>query len=201
MVSQRIIGLTGGIACGKSLGADYLQRTYGLRILDADSLAREAVQPGTGIYRAIIEHYGTNVVLADGHLDRRQLGQIIFRDTQERSWLEQLIHPYVGDRLVKLSQAIADPVIVWVVPLLFEAQMTELVTEIWVVACPESLQQQRLIARDRLSLEDANARIQSQMPLTEKIARADHVLWNNGEADALYAAIDRAWNHPITSLD
>ncbi|MDG2990042.1 dephospho-CoA kinase [Candidatus Synechococcus calcipolaris G9] len=194
MVSQRIIGLTGGIACGKSLGADYLQRTYGLPILDADRLAREAVEPGTWIHGAIIERYGSNIILGDGSLDRRQLAQIIFRDAGERSWLEQLIHPYVGDRLVKLTQAIAEPVIVWVVPLLFEARMTGLVTEIWVVACPESLQRQRLIARDRLSLEDANARIRSQMPLTEKIAQANHVLWNDGEPDALYAAIDQAWH-------
>lgn len=189
-----IIGLTGGIASGKSLAADYIQRTYAPTIFDADRLAREAVEPGKAIYKAILKRYGQDFTLADGTLNRQRLGERVFINADERVWLEQLIHPYVGDRLVALTQASQAPIIIWVVPLLFEAKMDAWVTEIWLVACDEARQQKRLMARDRLTVEAAQSRIDSQMPLADKIAQADQVLWNNGDPQELYAAIDQAWN-------
>lgn len=193
MAPARIIGLTGGIATGKTTVAAYLAAAYGLPILDADLYARAAVAPGSEGLAKIRDRYGPELLLADGSLDRQRLGEIVFNDLQERQWLEAQIHPQVRDRLQrdaeKLSQA---AVIVMVIPLLFEAEMTDLVTEIWVVTCREDQQRQRLIQRNHLTLEQAMARINSQMTLAEKITQAAIVLDNSGSLAALQQQIDRA---------
>jgi len=191
----RIIGLTGGIATGKTTVANYLGAVYHLPILDADIYAREAVQPESAIFHRIVERYGTSIVLPDGTLNRPELGKIIFSNIDERRWLEAQIHPFVRDRLISVSQVemakFADK-IVMVVPLLFEAQMTDLVTEIWVVNCPLERQIQRLMLRDRLTNEQAMDRINSQMPLSEKCDRADIVLDNSSTLEFLLLQIDSA---------
>ncbi|NCJ05269.1 dephospho-CoA kinase [Synechococcales cyanobacterium C] len=192
---SRIIGLTGGIATGKSMVAADLEARHQVPVLDADVLARELVQPGTMALKQICDRYGDGILQANGQLDRPQLGQIIFADAAERRWLESVIHPGVRTALCagrqKWVQA-AIPVGVMVVPLLFEAQMTDLVDEIWVVACPLAIQIERLMGRDRISLEQAQARIASQMPLATKIAQATVVLSNDGSLAALQAQIDAA---------
>jgi len=191
----RIIGLTGGIATGKTTVANYLAAVYHLPILDADIYAREAVQPESAIFRRIVERYGTRIVLPDGTLNRPELGKIIFSNTDERGWLEAQIHPFVRDRLISGSQmemAKSADKIIMVVPLLFEAQTTDLVTEIWVVNCPLERQVQRLMLRDRLSNEQAMNRINSQMPLSEKCDRADIVLDNSSTLESLLLQVDSA---------
>ncbi len=191
----RIIGLTGGIATGKTTVANYLADVYHLPILDADIYAREAVQPESAIFHRIVERYGTSIVLPDGTLNRPELGKIIFSNIDERRWLEAQIHPFVRDRLISVSQmemAKSADKIVMVVPLLFEAQITNLVTEIWVVNCPLERQLQRLMLRDRLSNEQAMNRINSQMPLSEKCDRADIVLDNSSTLEFLLLQIDSA---------
>ena len=193
MNPRRIIGLTGGIATGKTTVSKHLSTVHQLPVLDADVYARAAVQPGSPILRAIADRYGTDILLPDGALDRQRLGNIVFQDSAERRWLEQQIHPYVRDRFAKAMQDFADDqTVVQAIPLLFEAGLTEQVTEIWMVACSETQQLARLMQRDPLSLEQAKARIASQMPLAEKVARADVVLDNSGEIDALLAKVDRA---------
>jgi dephospho-CoA kinase len=190
---QRIVGLTGGIATGKSTVAGYLAN-LGAPILDADVYARQAVQPGFQVLNLIAQRYGLPVVSSDGQLNRKALAEIVFSNQSERLWLEAQIHPYVRDRLqTELQFLLHAPVVVMVVPLLFEAQMTDLVTEIWVVACPQSVQLQRLITRDALTLDQAKARIASQLPLSEKIAQADVVLDNSSSRAALLEQVDRAW--------
>ncbi|WP_446373477.1 dephospho-CoA kinase [Coleofasciculus sp. D1-CHI-01] len=189
---KRIIGLTGGIGTGKTTVSNYLADTYQLPILDADSYARDAVQPGSPVLNRIITRYGSDVKLADRTLNRKRLGEIVFPNPKERQWLEQQIHPYVRDRIESQLNILESPTVVLVIPLLFEANMTDLVTEIWVVSCPQEQQIQRIQERDRLSLEQAQSRLNSQLPLAEKVARADVVLDNSSTRDSLLQQVDRA---------
>lgn len=189
---KRIIGLTGGIGTGKTTVSNYLADTYQLPILDADSYARDAVQPGSPVLNRIITRYGSDVKLADRTLNRKRLGEIVFPNPKERQWLEQQIHPYVRDRIKSQLNTLESETVVLVIPLLFEANMTDLVTEIWVVRCPQDQQIQRIQERDRLSLEQAQSRLDSQLPLAEKVARADVVLDNSSTRDSLLQQVDRA---------
>lgn len=198
--NPRKIGLTGGVGMGKSTVSRYLETAYQIPVLDADVYARAAVEPGSPILERIVNRYGPNLLQPDGTLDRRALGDIVFQQPQERHWLEQQIHPNVRDRFQQaLTDLSHEPIVVLSIPLLFEANLTHLVNEIWVVYCTEAQQQQRLIHRDRLSPEQAIARIQSQMPIAEKIARADVVLDNRGDQAGLLRQIDRALARSLPS--
>jgi dephospho-CoA kinase len=194
----RVIGLTGGIATGKSTVARVLARDYGLPVLDADDLAREAVLPGSVGLLKLSERYGSGILLNDGTLDRAQLARLIFENSREKAWVEALIHPYVRccleaerDRL-KSDRA----TLVMVIPLLFEARMTDLVSEIWVVSCTPAQQLTRLMHRSGLTQADAQARIDSQMPLSQKSALADLTLDNSGSIESLHGQIDRSIIEP-----
>lgn len=195
----RAIGLTGGIATGKTAISNYLADTYKFPILDADIYAREAVHPGSPILNSIVERYGADILLPDGNLNRSELGNIIFCNASERQWLEQQIHPYVRRRFVEgtqiciaaLSQVSQNTLtFVLVVPLLFEAQMTDLCTEIWVVYCSPEVQLERLMQRDGLSCDRASARINAQMPIAQKCQKADVVLDNSSTLDSLFLQVD-----------
>lgn len=188
---KRIIGLTGGIGTGKTTISNYLAQHHQLPVLDADIYAREAVQPGSPILSEIFERYGVAVKLPDATLNRKGLGDIIFNHPDEKQWLEQQIHPYVRDRIQSELDTIIAPTLVLVIPLLFEAEMTDLVTEIWVVSCSPEQQLQRMMERDQLSLEQAQARINNQLPLEEKMARADVVLNNSSTLEALLQQVDK----------
>lgn len=188
---QRLIGLTGGIATGKTTVSNYLANTYNLPIFDADIYAREAVEPGSPILDRIVERYGKNILTSDGKLDRKQLGNIVFNRVNERHWLEQQIHPYVRDRFQKaIKELPLNATAVLAIPLLFEAKITNLVTEIWVVFAEKQQQLDRLIKRDGLSLEQAEARINSQMSLEEKCQMADVVLDNSSSLEKLLQQVD-----------
>ncbi len=189
---KRIIGLTGGIGTGKTTVSNYLRQRYQLPVLDADIYARDAVQLGSAILSKIFERYGVSVQLPDGTLNRKGLGEIIFSNPDERKWVEQQIHPYVRDRFQSELDTLVAPTIVLVVPLLFEAGMTDLVTEIWVVSCSPQQQLKRLMERDCLSLEQAQARLNNQLPLHEKVARANVVLDNSSTLEVLLKQVDLA---------
>ncbi|AFY34379.1 dephospho-CoA kinase [Calothrix sp. PCC 7507] len=191
-MTKRIIGLTGGIATGKTTVANYLASAYNLPILDADIYARDAVSVGSPILSAIAQRYGEQILLDDGSLNRQKLGEIIFNYQDERNWIESLIHPFVGDRFLKAISETPSQTLVLVIPLLFEAQMTNLVTEIWVVRCSESEQLRRLIQRNHLNQEQAQARINSQLSIEKKIALADIVLDNSFTIEVLMKQIDAA---------
>ena len=199
----RIVGLTGGIATGKTAVSNYLALTYNFPIFDADIYAREAVRPGSPILDAIVERHGVSILLPDGNLNRSQLGNIIFCNPAERLWLEQLIHPYVRRRLIEATQSYISQLshvssntltVVLVVPLLFEANMTDLCTEIWVVCCSPEVQLQRLMKRDGLSCSTARARINTQLPIAQKCQQADVVLDNSSTLEELKAQIDAIVN-------
>ena len=213
---MRLIGITGGIGTGKSTVTSYLQTQYHLPIWDADIYARSAVSLNSPILKQIIQRYGNGILQADGTLDRRRLGKVIFDSLDERHWLEAQIHPYIRncfEREISLAQErlystavlseerIFNPAAnsidkystaVLAVPLLFEAQMTDLVTEIWVVSCDAVTQVDRIMTRDNLTKAEAKIRIDSQMPLTDKIAQADVNLDNSTTIADLERQIDRA---------
>ncbi|MBW4686959.1 MAG: dephospho-CoA kinase [Komarekiella atlantica HA4396-MV6] len=191
-MTKRIIGLTGGIATGKTTVANYLASAYNLSVLDADIYARDAVSTGSPILDAIAQRYGEQILLPDGSLNRQKLGEIIFNHQDERNWVEELIHPYVRDRFLQAITQSSLPTLVLVVPLLFEAEMTHFVTEIWVVRCSQEQQLQRLIQRNHLNREQAKARIHSQLSLEEKVTRADIVLDNSFTLEALLKQVDVA---------
>ena len=194
---QRRIGLTGGIATGKSSVGHWLAAVAGLPVLDADRYAREALAPGSPGAQAVLERYGAAVLEPAGAapgageaamvLDRSALGRIVFHDPAERRWLEQLVHPLVRARFEQELAAGADaPELVLMVPLLFEAGLTGLCSEVWLVDCEEGQQLQRLIARDHCSEAEARARIAAQWPLARKRPLADAVIDNSrGGGDLL----------------
>ncbi|AFY77498.1 dephospho-CoA kinase [Pleurocapsa sp. PCC 7327] len=190
---RRLIGITGGIATGKSTVSQYLADTYKLPILDADLYAREAVQTNSPILFNIFKRYGDRVQLPDGSLNRKQLGEIIFNNLEEKNWLESQIHPYVRERFQSEIERTDARTIALVIPLLFEAKMTDLITEIWLIYCSFQEQIRRLIERDKLSKEQAIARIQSQIPIEEKVAWADVILDNSSTLENLFRQIDDAF--------
>jgi dephospho-CoA kinase len=188
---MRLIGITGGIGTGKSTVTNYLQVRYNLPIWDADLYARSAVAISSPILVAISQRYGTDILQPDGTLDRHHLGKIIFGDLAERQWLESQIHPYVRNCFeMEISRLRSDGTAVLAIPLLFEANMTDLVTEIWVVSCDQSTQLERVMARDRSTAAEAQVRIDSQMSLSEKIVLADVNLDNSANITELERQID-----------
>ncbi len=188
-VNRRIIGLTGGIATGKSAVGKILA-TNGFPIADADIIARAAVAPGFLALTQIAQRYGSLVLLDDGNLNRSALAKILFHDPVERQWIEQCIHPFVRQKLIDFCNEHQEACLI--IPLLFEAKMTDLVTEIWVVTCSPEVQRQRLAQRDHLDAQQIEARLQSQWPLAQKEALATVILDNNGDLDSLVLQVHRA---------
>ena len=199
MGQARHIGLTGGIATGKSTVARLLSNRHGIPVLDADRFAREALAPGNEATQAVFRRYGPAVCAGpsseDGPcLDRAALARIVFADSGERLWLEQLVHPIVRDRFAAGLQALAGaPVVVLMIPLLFEAGLEPLCSEIWVVDCgSEEEQIRRLQARDGITNQEARARLNAQWPMAAKRARAHVVIHNSGPEANLIAQVDGA---------
>ena len=192
---QRRIGLTGGIASGKSSAGKLLQEKHGLAVLDADRYARDALAPGTTASQAVLNRYGHRVFYRD-HLDRKALGEIVFNNPNERLWLEQLVHPVVNQmmdqEIIRLADAKA---IVLMIPLLFETGLDSLCTEIWLVDCDEKQQIERLIIRDNCTNQQALARINAQWPLARKRLLADRVINNRNGSDELEIEVAVALNH------
>jgi dephospho-CoA kinase len=189
---QRRIGLTGGIASGKSTVGRLLE-ARGLPVLDADRFAREALTPGSEGAEAVLKRYGERVRASDDSgIDRAALGRIVFADAAERRWLERLVHPMVRERFeTELRRLVDTPAVVLMIPLLFEAGLEELCSEVWLVDCEESQQLERLQARDGLGMEDARARLAAQWPLANKRALADVVIDNRGYHADLAASLPR----------
>lgn len=191
-----VLGLTGGIGCGKSTVSQHLA-TLGARVLDGDRVARDIVQPGEPGLQRIVERFGAAMLLPDGQLDRPRLGQVIFADTQARHDLNALLHPLIRERLEEaVAQARADGVRVCVldVPLLLE--MPELAAScdaVWTVECAPATQVQRIVARNGLSANDARARIASQWPAQRRKAAATAVLDNDGTLAELHTRIAQLW--------
>lgn len=193
------IGLTGGIASGKSTVAHRLAER-GAVIIDADQLSREVVAPGTAGLRAVVERFGEQVLATDGSLNRAALGRIVFDDRQARSDLEAIIHPAVRARAAELSAAAdQDSVVVQVIPLLVETGQSDAFDQVWVVDVDPAVQLARLQQRDGLSAAEAQARVQAQASRAQRLAVADVVLVNDGSAEQLRQSVDQEWESLLGS--
>ncbi|MGC8228758.1 dephospho-CoA kinase [Pseudobacillus badius] len=177
-----VIGLTGGIASGKSTVSRLLQE-MGYTIVDADVAARAVVEPGRPALAQIAEAFGQEMLLADGSLDRGRLGDLIFHNEEHRKKLNSIVHPAVRQFMLAekdAAMAAGKQTVIMDIPLLYESELTWMVEKVIVVYTDETTQLDRLIARNSLSAEAAKARIASQLPLAEKAKKADAVINNNG---------------------
>jgi dephospho-CoA kinase len=195
---QRRIGLTGGIATGKSSVANLLRLKYHLPLLDADRYAREALAPGTKACDAVLKHFGIAITNSNQpkSINRKALGEIVFNQPSERLWLEKLIHPIVQRHIAQeLTKLAAVPTVILMIPLLFEAGLESLCTEIWLVDCTEEQQLERLIKRDQCSIQEALARINAQWPLARKRLLVDKLIDNSGSSEQLEKSVAFALDH------
>jgi dephospho-CoA kinase len=176
------IGLTGGIASGKST-VSAMMRELGLPVIDADEAARAVVRPGEEAYRQIVAAFGPGILRADGEIDRAKLGAIVFNDEQQRKVLNAIVHPAVRKKMLAEKEAhirSGAKTVVLDIPLLFESGLTHWVDKVLVVYVDDDVQLRRLMARNGFTEEEALARIRSQWPMAEKVKRADAVIDNNG---------------------
>ncbi|NYV64363.1 dephospho-CoA kinase [Heyndrickxia sp. FSL K6-6286] len=181
----KIIGLTGGIASGKSTVSNLLRRK-GFAIVDADIAARKVVEIGKDAYKQIVEAFGPEILQQDQNLDRKKLGTIVFHDEEKRLMLNQIVHPAVREYMQKEKETAlkqGKETVIMDIPLLFESNLGYMVDQTILVYVEQSIQLQRLMDRNQFTEAEAMARIQSQMPLEEKIEKSDAVINNNGTID------------------
>ncbi|MCC7109473.1 MAG: dephospho-CoA kinase [Deltaproteobacteria bacterium] len=196
---MKLIGLTGGIASGKSAVARML-RQAGVPVVDADLLAREAVEPGTEALTAIVSRFGPAVLAPDGALDRKALGALVFADEAARRELNAIVHPAVAALAMARLELLRDqgaPVAVYEVPLLFESGLEGMMDATLLVAAPEAAQISRMGSRDGLDEAAARARMAAQLPLAEKRRRATAVIDNDTTLAELAERLGTAW-HTVT---
>ncbi|GAK61209.1 dephospho-CoA kinase [Candidatus Vecturithrix granuli] len=195
---RHIAALTGGIASGKSTVARIFVES-GAYLIDADIAARKVVEPGQPAWQEIVEYFGREILLEDRQLDRKKLGSIIFHHPQERSTLNRIIHPRVIEKIDREIQDMQETqthqVIVVDVPLLIEAAMHTTYSTVIVVYVPEEVQLLRLMERDHLSLSEAQTRIDTQMPLSEKVKYATHVIHNDESLDKTREQVIAVYQH------
>jgi dephospho-CoA kinase len=179
------IGLTGGIASGKSTVTGMI-RELGIPVIDADQVARDVVKVGEEAYAQIVATFGRDILQANGEIDRAKLGAIVFHSEQERKKLNAIVHPAVRRRMMAEKEAYVQngaKTIVLDIPLLFESELTHFIDKVIVVYVDDDVQLERLMKRNGFSKEEALARIRSQMPLREKVKKADAVINNNGTVE------------------
>ena len=182
-----MVGLTGGIASGKSAVAKILQR-LGAAIVNADELAREVVEPGREAWTEIVAAFGPQVLQGDQNLDRQKLRALIFNQPEARKRLESIIHPRVralAEERIRQHAASGYSVVIYEVPLLFEGNLQEWLRPVILVACDIETQTARLQERDHLTAADAQKHIAAQMSLSEKRRLADYIIENNGSLEDL----------------
>ena len=196
---MRVIGLTGGIACGKSTVSHQLSEEYGAMILDADVVAYQLAEPGNMLWSAFIGRYGKErVSRCDGTLNRSAVAEIVFQNPEEKRWMDTTAHPMIRQRLLDeldYCKAQGKQVVVLDVPLLFEVGWETLPTEVWVVYVKAEIQLRRLMERNGISEEMARARIAAQMSLEEKKKRADVVIDNSGSREETMMQVREAFTH------
>lgn len=182
-----VVGVTGGIATGKSAVVEQF-RQLGAAVISADELAREIVRPGEEALAQLVARFGQDILQADGTLDRKALAEIIFADPAARQDLNQITHPAIARlaaaRIASLQRQ-GEALVIYEAPLLFEAGAESRVDRVLVVTAPAEVQRRRLMARDGLDDQAAQARITAQMPLADKVRRADFVVENAGSIDEL----------------
>lgn len=199
-----LVGLTGGIATGKSTVAAMF-RALGCEVIDADQLAREVVEPGEPALEEIVAEFGPGILQADGRLDRGALGALVFGDPVRRRRLEAITHPRIRQRLAQRLAALAAAgfrgVVIFDAPLLVETGAAAMMDRLVVVVADEATQLARLMARDGLSREQARERLRSQLPLAEKVRHAHYVIDNSGDLAVTAARVREVYQALLADLE
>ena len=196
------IGLTGGIASGKSTVLTYF-KDKGIPYIDADIVAREVVEPGTEGLEAIVDAFGSNVLHDDGTLNREVLGAIVFHNEEKRGQLNDCLKEHIRHRIMELTahyESNHTAVLIYDIPLLIEGKWYTMMDEVWLVYVNEPTQIERLMSRNGFSKENALARIKSQMRLDDKRSFADVIIDNNGTHQALITQLDTIWSERLEPL-
>lgn len=186
-MSLKWIGLTGGIATGKSTVAD-LFRQNGFAVIDADTIAHQALVASSPVFASLIAEFGSDIIDTHGNIDRGRLGEKIFKNPPARLKLDSLVHPFVRQQVAQQKQKLVQQgikVAIYDVPLLFEKNMQKDFDKIVVVACRPDLQKARLIKRNSLTQDQAEQRISAQLPIDQKTKQADFVIENNSSLEEL----------------
>ena len=187
------LGLTGGLATGKSTAAEILA-SLGAEIIDADRIAHQVLEPEGEAYSDVVAYFGRTILIEDGKVDRKKLGRIVFSSPDRRQQLEKLTHPHILAEIERrLEEARESSRIVLEAPLLFETGLEKLVEETWVISARLEIQIARLKRRDGLDREEALRRINAQLSLKEKRKRADLVIENNSTKAELKEKVAKAW--------
>lgn len=174
-----VIGLTGGIASGKTTVANLFHQQFGVEIVDADVIAREVVEPGSEGLEAIVEHFGASILTTHGTLDRTQLRELIFTQPDEKHWLNQLLHPMIRSQMLQQLEQVRSPYALLVIPLMVENNLQALADKVLVVDVEPEIQIERTMARDKVSREQAKSILASQASREQRLAIADYVIKNS----------------------
>lgn len=190
------LGVTGGIATGKTVVANVLQE-LGAGLIDLDLIARRVVEPGTPGLREIIDYFGNEVLQEDGTLDRKRLSKIVFEDADKRKRLEKATHPFIFEELLRevndITEKDQEAIIQVVVPLLIEKNAQSLFDRIVVVYIPQGLQVERLTKRDGISKQEAANMLKAQLPIDDKLEHADFVVNNEGSLEETRRQVEEIW--------
>ena len=186
-----VIGLTGGIASGKTTVANLFQQEFNIDIVDADIVAREVVEPGTSGLNAIVEHFGADIICDNQTLDRAKLRERIFSNPKEKAWLNSLLHPIIREKMVEDLKQVTSDYALLVVPLLVENKLDSLCDRVLVVDVDPKTQISRTVERDNVSKKQAEAILASQASREQRLALADDIVKNNpNDADLLLQVTD-----------
>jgi dephospho-CoA kinase len=195
----KVIGVTGGIATGKSTVTRLFQE-LGALTLSADDIARDVLARDGAAYKETVERFGRGILQPDGEIDRAALGAVVFADSQARADLNELTHPHIISTIqafidrFRMAPPAPDSVMVVEIPLLMECGLQSIVDEVVVVAAEPQTQECRLTTRSNLTAEEARRRIEAQMPIELKVERADRVIWNTGSLDDLRDSVRAVWD-------
>lgn len=186
----KIIGITGGIASGKSTVTNFL-RQKGFQVVDADAVVHQLQKPDGRLFEALVQHFGQEIILENGELNRPLLASLIFSNPQEREWSKQIQGEIIREELATLRDQLAQTEAIFFmdIPLLFEQDYRAWFDETWLVYVDREVQVERLMKRDHLSKEEAESRLAAQWPLDKKKDLASHILDNNGNQDRLLTQV------------
>lgn len=185
-----IVGLTGGIGSGKTAASDHF-KSLGITVVDADVVAREVVEPGTPALGKIVERFGDDILTADKTLDRAKLRSIVFKNDEEKKWLESLLHPLIGESMINQLYNANSEYAILVSPLLVEAGQDALANRVLLIDVPEDIQLKRTMARDSNSEEQVKNIMASQASREQRLAKADDVIVNDSDLQHIFTEVEK----------
>ena len=188
MKTQILIGITGGIATGKSTVANYLKSNLKLKVINADVICHKILKENTTIIEKIKNYFGEEVIFKDmDSINRKYLGEIISNNSSKKTWLEHLLHPIIKENILEfINDNQYEEILIIELPLLFEANFTDICSQKWVVYCSNSEQERRLVKRDNISIDKARLKIRMQWEISQKLKLANLILDNNSKEDSIW---------------